>query len=233
MFKKYPSKVIKMTLEELLKPVKWVDTQVVKGYTKVGERFHLEEGKNRYFAAAFLSITSGILCSRPAQDVSLQLWDRCSALASGLVDSLYNWYGMVKQNKDDQTDGTKVIDPAIHLFKRHNSIMRLPTLLSGVGLITKSGIDLYYSFKEGTPVSEHCYDYFQWGLGQLALASSMYLKAMDPKLLNRSKQPFWKRVYSSLQERVRSLAPQPAPVPVPVATYSTIDNTIDTYLLEK
>ncbi len=222
-----------MTLEELLKPVKWIDTQVVKGYTKVGERFHLEEGKNRYFAAIFLNIGSSVLGTRPAQDVGLQLWDRCSDLAIGFVDSVYNWYGMVKQNKDDQSDGTKVIDPTIHQFQRHDSIMRLPTLLSGVGLITKSGIDLYYSIKEGTPVSEHCYDYFQWGIGQLALASSMYFKAMDPKLLNKSKQPFWQRVYSSLQEKVRSLAPQPTPVPIPIPRYSPVEPRLETYLLKE
>ncbi len=221
-----------MSLEELLKPVKWIDTQVVKGYTKVGERFHLGEGKRKYVASLLLNMTNASLGIGPARHLGLELWKGYSALAIGVVDSFYNWYGLVSQNTDHQTDGAETINPALHLFKRHNSIMRLPALLSGVGLIAKSGFDLYSSIKEGTSLDQNSWDYFQWGVGQLALASSMYFKAMDPKLLNRSKQPFWQRVYSSLKEKARSLAPQPAPVPVPVATYSTIDNTVNDYLLK-
>ncbi len=222
-----------MSLEELLKPVKWIDSQVVKGYTKVGERFHLGEGKNKYVVCVFFNLTYSTITKGVAQRLGLELWYKCSTVGIGIVDALYNWYGTITRNTDHQIDGTKTINPVMQQFQRHNSIMRLPTLLSGVGLIAKSGMDLYYSIKEGTPLSEHSYDYFQWGLGQLALASSMYFKAMDPKLLNKSKQPFWQRVYSSLKEKVGSLAPQPAPVPVPVATYSTIDHAVAEYLLNE
>ena len=221
-----------MTLEELLKPVKWVDTQVVKGYTRVGERFHLEEGKRKYVVGSFCSIGGGVLSLTVATNIDLAWWEALSSFGIGVPDALYNLWG-ITQNTDSQTSEERTLNPQEEFYRGHNNIARFPALISGVGLIGKFGYDLYSSIKEGTALSQDSYDYLQWGLGQLALASSMYFKAMDPKLLNKSKQPFWQRVYSSIKERIGSLAPQPAPLPVPVATYSTIENTIDTYLLKE
>ncbi len=221
-----------MTLEELLKPVKWIDTQVVKGYTKVGERFHLLEGKKKYAMGLFLDFVNAFSTTGPSHRLGLSLLDWCSYFTINFPDQQYNISGLAGEIKDETTSDVNAINPLEYKLRRHNSIMRFPTLLSGVGLVAKFGYDVYQSIREGTSLDQNSYDYLQWGLGQLSLASSMYLKAMDPKLLNKSKQPFWQRVYSSLQEKIRSLAPQPAPVPVPTS-YSGLDTAVNTYLLEE
>ncbi len=221
-----------MTLEELLKPVKWVDTQVVKGYTRVGERFHLEEGKRKYVVGSFCSIGGGVLSLTVATNIDLAWWEALSSFGIGVSDALYNLWG-ITQNTDSQTSEERVLNPQEEFYRKHNKITRFPTLLSGIGLVGKFGYDLYSSIKEGTSLDQNSYDYLQWGLGQLALASSMYFKAMDPKLLNRSKQPFWQRFYSSLKDKVKLLAPQPTPVPIPIPSYLTVEQTVAPHYLLK
>ena len=86
-------------------------------------------------------------------------------------------------------------------------------------LLAKTTLDVN-SIKNKTPLGADSYYALYGGLGHLSLASSMYLKETNPKLLERV--PLWKRAYESLKEKIVSLAPSPVPIPVP--TFSLQEN---------
>ena len=72
----------------------------------------------------------------------------------------------------------------------------------------------------------------QLGLGQLGVASSMYLKARNPKLLQ--KETFREKAYKlakaklgELKEKAKDWIPKPSPFPRPAMAYQTLENYVD------
>jgi len=63
-----------------------------------------------------------------------------------------------------------------------------------------------------------------WGYGYAGLASSMYVKEANPKLLD--KQPFWKSGYNWVLIKADNYLSQPTPKPVPIQQFSTLENNI-------
>lgn len=105
-------------------------------------------------------------------------------------------------------------------------VTRLPLFAAGLGLVGTGLYSLIHSVVNGgQTVLNNPYEQVVGGLGMLSLASSMYLKDQDPKLLD--KQPFWKKVYDTLREKVNSLLPPPIPElkPIPVR-YRTVDDYV-------
>ncbi len=121
---------------------------------------------------------------------------------------------------------SKVLDPRQTFFKKYNQIIRLPLILSGFGMIGKYGLE----FIEGNLNAESNY-FLMYGLGNISLASSMYLKDKDPKLLE--KQPMWKDAfnlirngYENVADKIGGIIPQPEPQLIPLESKFSLENII-------
>jgi hypothetical protein len=204
-----------MKLETLLKPIKYLDENVIlRQYTKLGKKINIDEGKRKY-------------------NLGLSLWLACTALSyfgksnenlfgknfsTGLAimtlpnDGYYNCYGGLVGDKNSITSDSIALDPIKEKYRKYNSFVRLPTFLFGVGLIAKFGIDLVNSISNQTSLESTSWYYLSDGIGHLSLASSMYLKETDTKLLD--KVPLWRRALKYVKEKIDLIGPAPVPVPV-------------------
>ncbi len=213
-------------LETLIKPVKWLDESVLlRQYTKLGQRMNIQEGDNKALIAGTLWIFGYLptmLVNAFTGGVTQRVLNATSFVTLGANDGLYNGELARGEIKDEEvSDSTsQIIDPQRYFHSKYNSYVRLPTFLIGLGLVGKFGFDVINSIKNKTPMGSESYHYLIAGLGHLSLASSMYLKETNPKLLDKA--PFWKRLYESLKEKISSLVPSPIPAPSP--SYSLAEN---------
>ncbi len=213
-----------MNLESLLKPLKMVDGEILRQYSKAGKRFNLYEGRKRYlvglgFWAAYapLSAFGGSKLIGPLNEASL-------SLVNDYVDWIYNAYGSLGLIKKGGTLGGVAADQVEHFCKKYNSIIRLPTFTAGAGLVGKFGLDALNYISNGEPIKPSSYSCLEYGLSLLSLASSMYIKEIDPKLLN--KKPVFEKAYSWLKDKATSFVPKPLPQPVPVKAYNKLENRL-------
>ena len=202
----------------------WLDEQVLRQYTKLAKRWE-DKGGNIYHLSSALGL--------PAKALIITGGDNFFGGYAGLgIDFLlYNWdwaynfdglMGHIKEQ--DTTDSTISLDPHIEFYKKVNRRVRLPTLLSGIGLVGKSAYDFVNYFANGVPFDNSSLGSFTLGLGLLSIASSQYLKDRNPKLLD--KQPVWRNAYDWIKNKIGSLTPQHVPLPVPVQTYSNLENYV-------
>jgi len=213
-----------MSLESMLKPAKWLDERVLTQYTKIGKKYNLDKGKKKYvvgvglwFNHVGLSMLSGIPL--------ISGYEVIPRVILNSPDFGLNVTGILVGLNDHDISETKVSNsPMIDFFLKYNSIVRLPIFLAGAGLVTKFGVDVASSLIQGSPMDGDSVHYFAYGTGLLSLASSMYIKDTDPKLLD--KDPFWKQGYNWLKEKASSLNPKPIPQPTPIQTNTTLDNYV-------
>ncbi len=212
-----------MSLEKLLKPAKWLDEQVLRQYTKVAKKLKLDKGNRRYLAACPVWLSGLLLCAL-AED---KLFGTTIPLRLGIniFDFGHNFEGATDQIDNETQNPQLSIDPKTFIYKKLNSSTRLPVFTAGLGFTGTFLVDLYQKLKHGEPIDPKSYDQLQYGLGLIALASSMYIKETDPKLLQ--KDSAWKTAYNRVKEKVDSLAPQPIPQPTYSTTYATIDSIVD------
>jgi len=213
-----------MSLESLLKPVKFVDEQILRQYTKIAKKWE-DKGRNIYALSLFFSFP-GIMLITDSFDRQF------GSLAGDLIylfsygfdnaQNILGFSGFLKENKISSEAIS--LNPAEEYTKKMNRMIRLPTFLSGVGLVGKSSYDFINYFVNGEPFDNTISHQLSLGLGLLCAASSQYIKDRNPKLLD--KEPFWKKAYSSLKEKADSLMPKPMPDPIPVESYSTLENYI-------
>lgn len=213
---------MKKTLEELLKPIKYVDEQILRQYTKIGKRINIDEGRKKYFVGMGLWFTHVFLSAAYGPQLIGFKAELIPRILLNIQDFSYNLNGIIGIIEDEVDSETRAINPFINFHKKFNSIVRLPTFAAGVGLIGKFGTDLFNYIMNGEPIDSHRYNYLMYGVGLLSLASSMYIKETNPKLLQ--KEPLWKKAYGWLKEKASSLVPQPLPQPVPVKAYSTLED---------
>jgi hypothetical protein len=203
-----------MKLEKLLKPIKYLDENVIlRQYTKLGQKINIDEGKKKYWIGQGLWAGYMLLSQFPNRELFGGIFNFSSYLAMAHNDVMYNTKGISGRFKEIGSSEEKVLDTEKEFYDRYNSIIRLPTFLFGAGLIGKFGIDLINGIKNKTtlePTSWYC---LIDGIGQLSLASSMYLKDTNPKLLN--KVPLWKKALEYVKEKVDSFNPIPQPISVP------------------
>ena len=205
-----------MKLEKLLKPIKYLDENVIlRQYTKLGKKININEGKRKYWIANILN--PGIYA--PLVGFTNSHFKLSSLLALPTIaltswnDQFYNAKGIIGRLKEeDKTSDSVALDPLKERYRKYNSYARLPTFLFGAGLIGKFGVDLVKSIQDQTPLEPTSLYCLADGIGHLSLASSMYLKETDPKLLD--KEPLWKKALNYIQEKASMLGPQPVPVPV-------------------
>ena len=202
-----------MSLESLLGPAKWIDEQVLRRYTKVGRRFKLDYGRMKYFVGLSLwSIHSAFSIVAGYQVIGDA--EQLVRIISNIPDFSYNINGAIGIFKDEIISETRTKDPVKYIYQQINLIERLPILAAGVGLVGKSGINLFNYILNGEPVDSNNYDCLTYGVGLLSLASSMYIKEMDPKLLQKQPSKV-KAFFKGLYEKAKGLVPSPNPTPEP------------------
>lgn len=205
-----------MKLETLLKPIKYLDENVIlRQYTKLGQKINIDEGKKKYLICEALRWGYGGLSFLGVNSNGKlfgEVFNISSFWVLGLNDGRYNGEGIRGRFKEESNSSDLIVlDSKKEFYKKYNSIVRLPTFLFGVGLITKFGVDAVNSIKNKTSLESTSWYCLIDGIGHLSLASSMYLKETNPKLLD--KVPLWKKAYESAKEKINSWLPSPSPIP--------------------
>ena len=195
-----------MGLEELLKPAKWLDEQILREYTKIGQKIPDEHLYDVTMVAFGLGIV-GVAAWLPPV--------KFSGITFGIgtfPDLSYNIDGLLGRIKSTTEGGVRSINRTQYFNSYYNRVVRLPIFLTGLGTLDKIG-SAAYSVMNGEPSSFETMFKVIIPLGFLSLASSMYLKDQNPKLLD--KQPFWKTALQYVKEK---FTPEPTLEPVR-ATY--------------
>ena|SRR3989344_7405502 len=205
-----------MSLEELLKPVKYVDEQVLRGYTVVSKQLHLDEGRKKYFVGMGLCLTNFTISI--ASNASNMPYEGIyySLTLLTVPDGALNCIGIMEALSEQDSE-TKAVNLVGYAYKKLNAAIRLPFLTAGIGLIGKFGVDLFNYLTKGEPMESNSYTYLYYGFGLLSVASSMYIKDTNPKILD--KKPFYKAAYDWVKEPF-------TPTPEPVTTYSALEDKI-------
>ncbi len=190
-----------MKLELLLKPVKWMDEQILRQYTKIGKKWE-DKGRNIKGLTIPLSLVS----------IGLY-WAPIIPIIPG-----YGYYiGMditrnLFEKKRDVTSGEIAIDnPMFVIYRKLHNATRFPLFATGVAMTTKGLIDICRGLAGKENLSPESLGSFCLGLSFLSTTSSIYLKDRDPKLLDKA--PAFEKVYNWIKEKIQ-IEPvlQPAPV---------------------
>ncbi len=213
-----------MTLDDYLTPLKWLDEQVLRQYTKLCGALETL-GESKYSAAGLCTgsgVLGGILLAFHGGSEYFPIIGHSDAEAVGVgvpffilanLDLWHSTRGMQGRNKDVVSEAV-ARDFPYHYVQQLQRVVRFPLFGSGtafLGLAMAGRIlgdpspDVYYNLGEACAFG--------------GLASSMYLKDSNPKLLE--KQPFWKTAYEwmkngmhKVNEKIKSASPEPQPVPV-------------------
>ncbi len=203
-----------MTLDEILKPqpIKWVDEQLVRQYTKLSKKFDLDNRKKKYLAGVLLDVNYLFLCgftgnlSNFKQIRNFEYPIRFGLYMRDLMHNVYLFNSTSKYNYY-----AKTADPVLEFHKTFSSITRPYLFLAGAGLVGKTALDFGKFLINGEPMDGNSLGCFGYGMGLLSFASSHYIKGTDPKSLE--KESFWKVAYHKLIEK---LTPSLQPISVPV-----------------
>ncbi len=220
-----------MSLETLVKRYKAVDQAVLKQYTRLGQ--HIPEDK-LYKMTTGLNLTGlatsvGLLTAYavPITDVLSLLPLYTVSCYFSTADTWLNILAFKRKLPSQQSIDTAIsIDPIVQRNLKDTQRARLPYLGMGLGFLGMLCYDGIQDVMYNHFIS--ALDYVKDALGMvsyLSLASSMYLKDQDPKLLE--KQPskvkaFVKGLYEKAKARVT-----PSPLPVPVTGYSLLEERLD------
>lgn len=205
-----------MGLESVLKPLKWIDEQVLRQYSKLTKKWE-DIGGNKYTLAQIANTLSLFLIPDNVQAFSGSTLSMLSGYDLGV-----NFLGRINPDlvEDSYTEDAVAKKPYVGLYEKIREFTRLPTLTLGTAFLVKSGISFYNYFFNNEPVLSEAVSDLTTAAGILGLSSSLYIKDSNPKILD--KEPFWKKAYDWAKEKVGSLAPQP----VPVQTYSILGSSV-------
>lgn len=212
---------MKMTLDELLKPLKWMDTQVHRGYAHLNHKWE-EKGRNRY-SLAFL-VSGGNLLYLGSSSIATKVlhpdmipavphtWKDYVALTGASVfqmllahDGAYSGYKYFFRMTDN-SNSEAAVDAFTYYSQKIQRGFRLPVV--GFGLLSAylCGETLWSG-----EMSE-AYLLFNGMVWFGALGTSMYLKDDNPKVA--SKEFFLKRAGRWIKEYVTLPKPLTESVPV-------------------
>lgn len=204
-----------MTLDTIINAVKIIDEEVCRGYTRVSQ-YWTKRGGDVDQLAAYIGIPGYILSTVTA----IMQNNICVSLAfpigTHMHDYISNCAALYKRENYSQKASVLDIvdnDDRPEFFKEIDSMTRLPTFVAGALLTAEKMYESVSCFVSGNS-SDDMAGYsialgVGLGVGLLAVASSQYLKARDPTLLDR--EPFWKMVYNKLTTPEASVL---CPVPI-------------------
>ncbi|MBT6774487.1 hypothetical protein HOA91_03890 [Candidatus Woesearchaeota archaeon] len=203
-----------MSLESLLKPAKWVDTKVQKQYTRLGKRIPEKHLYKTTFAIQMIG-KIGTATWGPYIGIPHLAAGSFSGVVLDGPDCLYNVDGLEGKIDRNSEGGIIALNSMQNFSARYNRTIRLPVFLTGVGFLGKVIYDVANYVVSGEPLTSETAKNVTTGFGFLSLASSMYLKDQDPKLLE--KQPSKLKAFlGGLYEKAKGLIPSPQPVPQPI-----------------
>jgi len=208
-----------MGLESKLKTVKkytWdiPDQYALRQYTKLTKNWE-DKGRSRYSLAHFFNLSS-MLGTFTSIDfgVILGSWRFIEGYVQG-TDLLRNVQEHINKRNISE-DGTIAEPPgALYLFKKAADVIRMPSLGFGLYYMGKGAFELIDYLNSSNPESlSNGIGNLAWGYSYFGIASSMYVKETNPKLLD--KQPFWKSGYDWLLIKADDYLSRPVPKPVPI-----------------
>lgn len=188
-----------MSLESLLKPIRWADEQILRYYTKKAEAWE-EQGRSKYSLAQICNVAAA--CANIFYVAVLGNYAGLPLL--GLQSSEFARNIKESKYKQDQTAGAITALPAsLKTAQTIAAYARLPLFASGAALLIKGIIDMmtFAATKETGPLAG-ALENLSLGYAMLGTASSMYIKESDPKLLE--KKPFEELAYHRQLQPARS-----------------------------
>ena len=209
-----------MTLEDVLKGIKkrtWdtADELAVRQYSSILKESE-KKGGSRYRLANLLNLSGfGMTMA------SLSLGTPALIAYYGIMTHVHGMdfvRTMFESRMSNQvtSDGTKVeTSKMVSLYRKVAKAVRLPGLVSGLGFMGASAASLIDHIKTGNPSSLHDAMFqFSTGYGLFGVASSMYLKEADPKMLDKA--PSWSEALDKAKRKLEDLtSPPPEPVRIP------------------
>ncbi len=189
-----------MGLEDILAPAKWLDKQILAQYTRAAVK--LEE-KN----ADKDSVVVGVAIGGIATNVLYLFWPR-EIVEHNLLESTLNFawgplsghdiaYTFYKLRHETVFASERADDALVYFSRKIQRAARLPVLSAGIfsySLITYSFLANYF----GQQFSIDVHQFPGVGAGLIALATSMYLKDINPALLER--KPILERAYDRFSQ---------------------------------
>lgn len=213
-----------MSLEVLVKPVKWLDEQILRQYSKLTEKCG-GGARSKYILATVLSAPTWVtMCGTYEVVYTIGI----NAFTRG-YDTVQNVIGLIRgehlKGVKETGDGLQITSKELFNMERFMKVIRMPMFLFGSSFMVKGGVNLfnYLTSDDQSSLASAIQD-FQLGFSSLGLASSIYIKNNDPKILD--KEPAWKTAYNWLREKASSLSPEPVPQPVPIQVDSTLENYV-------
>ncbi len=206
---------------EMPKAVKKADEHILKQYTKVAKKW---EDKNRdiYHLSLAVNLTAKYLIIQHGDDVIGH------DFGGWLIDvALYNWdtaytlSNLLGPENETEVDGVRIYsNPIMEFYKKINQTVRLPTLVTGLGLVGKSVYEIGDHFITGAPYSATVFNELAFGMGLIGMASSQYIKERDPKLLEK------KPLLQEAKDRMSKFVTKIMPEKTPSFTYNSIDSIL-------
>lgn len=196
---------IKKYLEYIVEPFKKVDKEILRWYTKKAKKLE-EKGKeikkiNLGLSAVYHPIGCALIVLGGSPFLHLY---------HAGIDSARNVFG----RKDIISEVLFKDNLVLETYKVISNFLRLPVITWGVLNTAKGTSDIYnYFFHGQSPNWPETAFNFSTGIEHLALASSIYFKARDPKLLD--KEPLWKDTLNKVKNKLEKIiSPNPEPVPI-------------------
>jgi len=226
-----------MALESLLKPVKWVDEQVLRQHTKVAKYVEDRKGISKNTLSDILSgvalcvgfvysVNDLMLNSNETREVVNNTYEGIKASVNlSRIAGVATYLNAVLIGRDFENESSSdsiAVNPITHYAKKIVRALRLPGFVAGLSGV---GYSLYETFAANGNYSDNLDLLVLSGFVTLG-ASALYMKDADPKLLE--KQPLWKKAYNWTKEKLNSLVPEPipSPQPAPVQSYATLENYV-------
>jgi len=196
-------------LNTLLAPVKAVDERILKGYTEVSQKIPDDK---LYKITTGLTLSSlplqgifycNVFMNNPLARVSSIMGNAVLFNGENLAIDMCGLTGQLE--KDNVSNEVVSENPAIDFLFETTRLTRLPLFIAGVSLLGKSVYDVGNWIFNGEPLTSETLNYAGGGFGYLSLASSMYLKDRNPKLLQ--KKPLWKSALEYAKDKTRIKIP--------------------------
>ncbi|MEK6926278.1 MAG: hypothetical protein AABW50_03295 [Nanoarchaeota archaeon] len=222
---------MKEAVETILKPLKIVDSEVNRWYTKKSQgvsnkRLSKITGGLGVFGLGSMTVYfDNIFTNKFGEGPDMKVMGAMVGCALNGLNNPFNGLLLIGADelKNKEEGETLAEDSYEYYNNKVNSFLRLPLIATGLAITGKNIYSLVDSALNGTPLNISDYE-IGFGLGCLSSASSMYLKDRNPKLLE--KNPAWKRAYNSAKEKIKSLIPQPFPQPIPVEAHYKLEERV-------
>ncbi len=228
---------MKEKFNEIIAPLKYLDSKIARSYAKITKKWE-DLGNNKYTLATILSLIGGI-SMYTADGYSHQERSLIEKnLNGGLNGILFgsdlgrNFFDRQNKNEISSTGAIAERGPVIYLHRKLADYSRLPLLIYGSILIGEAIPNLldYLSTNNNESLQKLLNPIFR-GLSCISLASSMYIKDSNTKLLE--KQPMWKDAfnlirngYENVADKIGGIIPQPEPQLIPLESKFSLENII-------